>query len=430
MREVTVMLYLSTLATFYIFSLNTTMRLLRLDPDKRKWIFEWFSGGETPVYAILSHTWGCSNDEVQFEDIQGGQKDYCDNSKPGYEKLRFCQEKTVTDGLTYFWIDTCCINKSSSAELQRSLASMFYWYRNSARCYVYLSDVSIHESTEGSDMEWEYAFSKSRWFKRSWTLQELIAPTSIFFFSKEKAFLGNKKTLGSTISVVTQVPIRALQGLEVSYFTVDERLSWSQGRSATIPEDAAYSLMGIFGVDLLVLYADGDYDERKDIAFKSLKKAIAEKKIDEKEPHHVIRIGGASWSDLVRLSENDLQELDSDLQEYQKWLLGELPNQINKLTVWNSLLGELSEAAGVKMKELLEKHGVAYEDLSHLQPNMRPYDQAWARFSDQKLPVQTRVQALVENRWFFTRKNENVFTCITAARTLKDLMIWRKVWGK
>ncbi|EMD62369.1 hypothetical protein COCSADRAFT_220110 [Bipolaris sorokiniana ND90Pr] len=406
------------------------MRLLRLDSDKHKWTLESFSREETPIYAILSHTWGSSRDEVQFEDIQGEQKDYDDTSKLGYEKLRFCQEKVVRDGLTYFWIDTCCINKSSSSELQHSLASMFYWYQNSARCYVYLSDVSVHESTEGSDEKWKDAFLRSRWFKRSWTLQELIAPTSIFFFSKEKTFLGNKKELMSTISAVTRIPIRALQGLGVIYFTVDERLSWSQGRSATIPEDAAYSLMGIFGVQLPILYADGDYDERKNIALKTLKKAIAEKKVDDKEPHRVIRIGGASWGDLMRLSENDLQELDSDLQEYQKWLLEELPNQINKLAVWTPLLGELSEAAGVKMKALLEKHGVVYEDLSHLQPKMRPYEQAWACFSDEQLPVQTRVQALVENRWFFTRKNENVFTCITAARTLEDLMIWRKVWGK
>ncbi|EUC41292.1 hypothetical protein COCMIDRAFT_106529 [Bipolaris oryzae ATCC 44560] len=406
------------------------MRLLRLDPSKRRWILERFSGGETPVYAILSHTWGRSDDEVQFEDIQGGQKEYDDTSKLGYEKLRFCQERVVRDGLTYFWIDTCCINKSSSSELQHSLASMFYWYQNSTRCYVYLSDVSVHESTEVSDMKWKEAFLKSRWFKRSWTLQELIAPTSISFFSREKTFLGNKKELVSTISAVTQIPIRALQGLELLYFTVEERFSWIKSRSATIPEDVAYSLMGIFDVQLPMLYADGDYDRRKNAALKTLQKAITERNDNDKESQSVIRVGGASWSDLMKLSENDLQELDSDLQEYQKWLLEELPNQINKLTVWTPLLGELSEAAGVKMKALLEKYGVVYEDLSHLQPNIRPYEQAWACFSDEQLPVQTRVQALVENRWFFTRKNENVFTCITAARTLEDLMIWRKVWDK
>ncbi|KAJ6199252.1 heterokaryon incompatibility protein-domain-containing protein [Bipolaris maydis] len=396
------------------------LRLLRLDPEKCKWILESFSEDEIPVYAILSHTWGRSGDEVQFEDIQGGQKDYGDTSKPGYEKLRFCQEKVEKDGLAYFWIDTCCINKSSSAELQRSLASMFYWYRSSARCYVHLSDVSDHEFTEGSYMRWKDAFSRSRWFKRSWTLQELIAPTSVFFFSKEKTFLGSKKSLISTISAVTQIPIRALEGPEVSYFTVDERFSWTQDRSATIPEDVAYSLMGIFDVGLPMMYADGDYDKRKNVALKALQKAIDEKNVNYKEPQHVIRIGGASWSELMRLNEKDLQELDSDLQEFQKWILDEWPKEVNASTVWTSKLGELSEATGGKMKELLAKYRVGYDDLSHLRATMQSWEQPWARFSDERVPVETRVQALVENRWYWTatEKNENVFTCITAARTL------------
>ena len=162
------------------------MRLLRLDLKRSKWVLEDFPGPVTPFYAILSHTWGRDEDEVKFEDIQDGPRDKGDTSKPGYEKLRFCQEKVEKDGLVYFWIDTCCIEKSYSSELQRSLASMFYWYQRAARCYVYLCDVSIYESTEHTDSEWEQAFSRSRWFKRGWTLQELIAPKSVSFFQGEK----------------------------------------------------------------------------------------------------------------------------------------------------------------------------------------------------------------------------------------------------
>jgi hypothetical protein len=91
-----------------------------------------------PFYAILSHTWGRDNDEVKFEDIQDGQKVYSDTRKPGYDKLRFCQKLVEREDLKYFWVDTCCIKKSDSSELQRSLASMFYWYQRAVRCYVYL----------------------------------------------------------------------------------------------------------------------------------------------------------------------------------------------------------------------------------------------------------------------------------------------------
>jgi hypothetical protein len=97
-----------------------------------------FDDNELPPYAILSHTWGADEEEVDFADIVNGGG----TAKPGYKKIRLCGEQARQDGLEYFWIDTCCINKENQAELSLAIDSMFRWYRNSARCYVYLSDVS------------------------------------------------------------------------------------------------------------------------------------------------------------------------------------------------------------------------------------------------------------------------------------------------
>jgi hypothetical protein len=399
------------------------MRLLRLDPEKATWILEDFPGPVTPFYAILSHTWGRDEDEVKFEDIQDGLWYEGDTSKPGYDKLRFCQEKVEKDGLTYFWIDTCCIKKSDSAELQRSLASMFYWYQRAARCYVYLCDVSIDDSTEDPESKWEQAFSKSRWFKRGWTLQELIAPGSIFFFSKEKSFLGDKKELVSTISTVTRIPGPALEGVELSRYSQNDRMSWTWGRMTTVPEDAAYCLIGMFDVELDMRYADGDYDKRKNAAMKRLRKAIEEDDIEPGQSRDVLRIGGASWFDLVALKEDQLRQLDLDLQEYQKWLLVDFPKQHKNDT---ASIANLSQDAGKRMKDLLAKQRVHYQDLSDL--GVRSWEKPWAVYKDERADAQARLQALVQNRWFWTKRNENVFTIITAARTFEDLMIWRGTW--
>ncbi|CAI9629219.1 unnamed protein product [Alternaria burnsii] len=401
------------------------MRLLRLDLEKSKWVLENFPGPLIPFYAILSHTWGRDEDEVKFEDIQDGLRDKDDTSKPGYEKLRFCQEKVEKDGLVYFWIDTCCIKKSDSSELQRSLASMFYWYQRAARCYVYLSDVSIHESTEDPESKWERAFSKSRWFKRGWTLQELIAPSSVFFFSKEKRFLGDKKGLASTISTVTRIPGPALEGVELSRFSQNERMSWTQDRVTTVPEDAAYCLIGIFDVELNTLYAEGDYDKRKNAAMRRLRKAIEGEITEPSSPQDVIQVGGASWIDLIALNENQLRQLDLDLQEYQEWLLLEFPKQHNDGL---ASLTDLSQNAGKRMKALLAKQGVDYQDLSDLGAEVNSWKKPWAIYNDESATTQARVQALVQNRWYWTKRNEDVFTGITAVITFGKLMVWRGTW--
>ncbi|KAI0120613.1 hypothetical protein BJ170DRAFT_589086, partial [Xylariales sp. AK1849] len=88
--------------------------------------------------------------------------------KAEYRKTEFCQRQAAANGLHYFWVDTCCIDKSNHNELSRAIDSIFRWYRNATHCYVYLSDVST--KSVGSSFSWETQFSQSRWFTRGWTL--------------------------------------------------------------------------------------------------------------------------------------------------------------------------------------------------------------------------------------------------------------------
>jgi hypothetical protein len=158
-------------------------------------------------------------------------------------------------------VDTCCIDKSSSAELQQAITSKFRWYRDAARCYVYLSDVSINDcdlDNQLSQLPWESAFRSSRWFSRGWTLQELIAPGLVEFFSREGSRLGDKRTLERQIHEITQIAILALQGTPLTEFSVEERLSWAENRQTTVQEDRAYCLLGIFNVYMPLIYGEGD----------------------------------------------------------------------------------------------------------------------------------------------------------------------------
>ena len=143
------------------------MRLCRLDEDGGFSLVE-FVGKSTPRYAVLSHTWGADDEEVTYKDLVDG----AGKSKAGYSKIRFCRKQAAKDGLQYFWVDTCCIDKSSSAELSEAINSMFRWYQDAARCYVYLSDVSVSGLVRDDEFSrrWKPAFKKSRWFTRGWTL--------------------------------------------------------------------------------------------------------------------------------------------------------------------------------------------------------------------------------------------------------------------
>ena len=226
---------------------------------------------DIPLYAILSHTWGDEEQEVSFQDIT----ESTGRDKSGYRKIRFCGEQAAVNGLQHFWVDTCCINKPNHTELSEAINSMFRWYQNATKCYVYLSDVSKIPATEDDEplrSAWKSDFRKSKWFTRGWTLQELLAPSSVEFFAWDGQRLGDKKSLEPLLSEITGVAINALRGSPLSDFTIEERMSWSKGRETTRPEDKAYSLLGLFGIHMPLIYGEG-----REEAFKRLRTMIYER---------------------------------------------------------------------------------------------------------------------------------------------------------
>lgn len=250
------------------------MRLLEcVEPGEFRLTKDFIRNEEIPPFAILSHTW-TEGEEVTLQEFQDGT---CKN-KPGFRKIRFCGEQAKRDNLQYFWVDTCCIDKTNAVELQEAINSMFRWYQRAVRCYVYLSDVSTAKrraSNSSSDLftesTWEAPLKTSRWFTRGWTLQELLAPLSVEFFSREGKRLGDKESLERQIGETTGIPISALMATStcLSDFSVDERFKWAENRSTTRDEDQAYSLLGIFGINMPLIYGEG-----KESALKRLREEI------------------------------------------------------------------------------------------------------------------------------------------------------------
>lgn len=227
------------------------MRLLHFDQAGMLHLTD-FSDTIVPPYGILSHRWG--NSEVLYEDV--ANKSY--KEKDGYRKIEFCAEKAAKDQLHYFWIDTCCIDKWNLQELSKSINSMFLWYKNATKCYVFLPDVSVPTATEiAPQAVWEESFRKSAWFTRGWTLQELIAPSSVEFFSSEGQLLGDKQSLVQLLHAVTRLPMKALQKYSSDDFTISERMEWANGRETTEEEDIVYCLLGILNVSMPASYGEG-----------------------------------------------------------------------------------------------------------------------------------------------------------------------------
>ncbi|KAH8593045.1 kinesin light chain 1 [Bisporella sp. PMI_857] len=215
-----------------------------------------FNDDDSPPYATLSHTWTEGQEVTYNELVASTGKD-----KTGYAKIRFCVDKAAEDGLEYSWVDTCCIDKSSSTELSTAINSMFRWYRRASKCYVYLSDVSVPEKVTNAEafrITWEEAFRQSRWFTRGWTLQELLAPATVEFFSKEGKQLGSKISLKQEIHEITEIPIEVLKRQSFTEFSVKERMSWAAKRTTTLKEDKVYCLLGIFEVFLSLIYGEGE----------------------------------------------------------------------------------------------------------------------------------------------------------------------------
>lgn len=225
-------------------------------------LFEEFISRNVPKYAILSHTW--EEEEASFSDMQkdGHQ------AKKGFEKIRMTCKLAADAGIRYAWVDTCCIDKSSSAELTEAINSMYRWYQRSAICYAYLSDLSPSDSLDT-------ALPSCRWFTRGWTLQELIAPTEMRFFDRSWIDRGSKESLCTKLSEITGIDPRVLRHeLPLSSIAAAQRMSWAAKRETTRIEDRSYSLLGLFGVHMPMIYGE---EER---AFRRLQEEIIKSSLD------------------------------------------------------------------------------------------------------------------------------------------------------
>ncbi|OHE98624.1 hypothetical protein CORC01_06075 [Colletotrichum orchidophilum] len=216
-----------------------------------------FEGDNAPNFAILSHTWG--EEEVTLQDVRDAQKDI--GLMAGYPKITGACRLAQSQGYDYIWIDTCCIDKTSSAELSEAINSMFNWYEQAGVCFVYLSDLdySTYRQPENA-APLEEALRECRWFTRGWTLQELIAPDNVDFYDKNWHLIGSKLdgSLGPALANVTGINLDILnKTLPLESSSVAERMYWASSRVTTRKEDVAYSLMGIFGVNMPLLYGEG-----------------------------------------------------------------------------------------------------------------------------------------------------------------------------
>ena len=175
--------------------------------------------------------------------------------QPGYAKIVQTCALAALDGLGYAWVDTCCIDKGSSAELSAAINSMYRWYHEAAVCYAFLSDVE--DDDVGGDTG-AAAFASSAWFSRGWTLQELLAPAKVEFYNVSWRKIGTKATLCTAIVAKTGIDMDALNGGNLAAFSIARRMSWAAGRKTTVPEDAAYCLFGLFAVNMPMLYGEGE----------------------------------------------------------------------------------------------------------------------------------------------------------------------------
>ena len=247
-----------------------------------------------PKYAILSHTWLGDDDEVTYQELQSltanlqcqcnkNARDQCIRDKKGYAKiLSFCR-LAKSDGFQYAWVDTCCIDKSSSNELSEAINSMYRWYKYSDVCYVYMVDVPTVDYAADEPLS---QFRDSRWFKRGWTLQELLAPEKIKYLAQDWSLIGvtvwwssylrdssnsscycssvfpHARCLESEVAESSGIRIKHLRNFEPqstysNYVCIAERMSWAATRKTSRLEDMAYSMLGIFNINLPLIYGEG-----------------------------------------------------------------------------------------------------------------------------------------------------------------------------
>ena len=227
--------------------------------DRRAKVLE-FHDDEVTKYVILSHWWIVQ--EVEYDEIvelakmdEEMRDEICQHD--GYQKILNSCKQAKKDGYEWLWVDTCCIDKQSSTELSEAINSMYRWYENAQVCYAYLHNVlnSSFPLAQNNEM---YPNSWPEWFSHGWTLQEMIAPRYVQFFNKIWQAIGDKRTLAHTLQKITAVPKHILvDGLYGNRPCVAQIMSWVADQTTTQVEDRAYSLMGLLGVNMPMLYGEG-----------------------------------------------------------------------------------------------------------------------------------------------------------------------------
>ncbi|KAK5172941.1 uncharacterized protein LTR77_003063 [Saxophila tyrrhenica] len=235
---------------------------------------EEFQSEREVKYAILSHTWG--TDEVSFREMNTFSSV---GNKRRYQKILVTCNQALQDGLSYAWLDSVCIDKSSSAELSEAVNSMWRWYEAAEECDVWLEDVPASQAekqaVDAEEREHDLScfvgasakalFRKARWFTRGWTLQELLAPRRLQFYDQGWSWIGSRSMLSPLLHEITTIPLPLLEGGDSSCrigdllgeYSIAQRMSWASKRSTTRLEDRAYSLLGIFDVNMPLLYGEG-----------------------------------------------------------------------------------------------------------------------------------------------------------------------------
>ncbi|KAM5546180.1 hypothetical protein V8D89_000306 [Ganoderma adspersum] len=202
-------------------------------------------------------------------------------------KVREACAVARANGFRFIWVDACCIDRSSSSELSEAITSMYSWYASAAVCYAHLADVPIEDDHRAQDS----CFRESRWFMRGWTLPELVAPRDVIFLSQDWQVIGTKSGLADLVEEITGVSREAFLHLKpLAEFSLAQRLSWASQRETMLVEDEAYSLLGIFGVDMPIRYGEGEP------AFRRLQEEIM-----SRVPDHSL----FAWGDVYTGSEPD-----------------------------------------------------------------------------------------------------------------------------
>ena len=251
-----------------------------------KLTLQYFNDPNTiPRYAILSHTWE-EFGELSLEDMLLDAKKRPRTS--GYAKIKGACNIARRHGLKWIWIDTCCIDKSSSTELSEAINSMYRYYKSAKVCYVYLSDLSDRVNIRDR-------LRKCRWVTRGWTLQELIAPHTVRFYNRKWKYCGSKRKLQDVVAIATGIPAQVLtQDVDLEEFSLAQRMSWAARRRTTRAEDLAYCLLGIFGVNMPLLYGEGNG------AFRRLQEEIIKRSTDLSILAHVPK-GNRDPGSLMRV---------------------------------------------------------------------------------------------------------------------------------